>query len=430
MVRALVLCMVVACASKDGTAFVADAPGDEVQPTPASGDGVADAQSSSLHDHACGGVSWQLLDGWLIVAHAAVSQAPAGEVENCVSRYAGWVTNEADAASVSRASVYAALAATGQCDAAHDYDGTMISGALCSDVTPGVDADACAAHMASSRAFGISTLAKAIAKSRLHDPPLLAAHLATGAVACGSDRWKIAAPDGFVDHFVAAYNSVRALASAPTPCKKHIIVSVALYSGLGEPGDPGVPQANGCWTYERVSKDDTEWKICQYDGTVYHSDGGKWAYDDTNTLNNSTTESARITACRANVPVGGYIYMANRGAGWRQVTSTGVRSHFAELLLDPDRGRRSVLDVEELRRARRADGELRRAGHDRGADRDVDAAHVRRGARQGLVRRLHLPAGVGRRAAGRDGEGDQRLHGAVVTAARAARTTHAARRRS
>ena len=57
----------------------------------------------------------------------------------------------------------------------------------------------------------------------------------------------------------------------------------------------------------------------------------KWAYDDTNTYNNLTTETNRIDACKSGVPVSGYIYMANRGSGWRQVTSSHVRSHFAEL---------------------------------------------------------------------------------------------------
>ncbi len=332
MLRALAVCLVAACSAAGpggpGASAGADAPPDaEVQPSPAAGDGVADPQSASLHDHGCAGVDWQLLGGWLSVAHQVPALAAAGELDTCVARYAGWVTNEADAAHVSRASVYAALAATGQCDAAHDYDGALVSGELCASVHPDLDAEACAAQMAASRGFGIHTLAQVIAASKLKDPPLVAAYVATGSATCGgSDRWKLVAPAGFVDHYVAAYNSVHALTATPPSCKKKLVVTVALYTGMADPVD-----ANGCWTYERVAKDNSEWKICNYDGTTYHPGGTRWAYDDTNTYNDATTETNRITACRSGVPVGGYIYMANRGSGWRQVTSTGVRSHFAEL---------------------------------------------------------------------------------------------------
>lgn len=299
----------------------------EQQPTPAPGTGVADPDSASLHDHGCGGVDWQYLGGWLLVAHQPAALAPAGELDRCVARYAGWVTNEADHAGVSRASVYAALAATGQCAAAHDYNGMIVSGALCASVNPGVvDAD-CAAHMASSRGFGIATVARVIGKLAAKDAPLIAAGLSDGTIACGgTDRWKLVAPAGFVDAFVAAYNSYQALSTPPPTCKKLIVVSVALYTGMAQPAG-----SNGCWTYERVAKDNPEWKLCQYDGTVYHPSGVKWAYDDTNTYNDLATETTRISACRSGPAVGGYIYMANRGSGWRQVTSTGVRSHFAEI---------------------------------------------------------------------------------------------------
>jgi hypothetical protein len=80
-------------------------------------------------------------------------------MERCVARYAGWVTNQADAAKVSRGTLYAALAATGQCDDGAAYTGTMLSGAQCAAVNPGVAADDCAAHMVSSKSFGITTLA-------------------------------------------------------------------------------------------------------------------------------------------------------------------------------------------------------------------------------------------------------------------------------
>jgi len=302
----------------------------EQQPDPAPGDGVADPSSTTLHDHGCAGVDWALIAGWLEIAHHAPDVGTAdepAEIERCVSRYAGWATHAADDAQVSRAMIYAGLAATGQCAADHDYDGNVVSGAQCAQVHAGTAADACLAQMQSSHAFGIATLAAVLAAAG-QDPPLVAARLATGSATCGgSDHWKLVAPAGFVDHFVAAYNAYIARGQAVPNCKKRIIVTIAQYTGIGD----AAAGANGCWTYERVSKDNTEWKICQYNGTVYHPSGAKWAYDDTNTFNDLTTETNRITACRSGTPVAGYIYMANRGSGWREVTSTGVRSHFAEL---------------------------------------------------------------------------------------------------
>jgi hypothetical protein len=272
----------------------------EIQPDPAPGKGVFDPPSSTLHDHGCAGVDWQLIGGWLVTEHAAPMLGAPDEMDRCVARYAGWVTNDSDAAQVSRAMTYAALAATGKCDAA--FDATTEHGADIADL--------------------VQTLAGAG-----NDPVLAAARLATGSATCGgTDRWKITAPAGFIDHFVGAYNAYTARSAMPPNCKKHIAVTVALYTGMGDPVDP-----NGCWTFERVTKSDTEWKLCQYDGTVFHANGVKWAYDDTNTYNNLTTETNRISACSSGTPVGGYIYMANRGSGWRQVTSTHVRSHFAEL---------------------------------------------------------------------------------------------------
>ncbi len=314
-----------AMVSVDGAAPDAVA---EQPPDPAPGDGVLDPATSSLHDHGCAGADWQAQGGWVELARRAPDVATAGEMERCVQRYAGWVTNEADRANVSRASVYAALAATGQCDADHPYDGAVMTAAQCSGVNP-TDAD-CAAHLASSRGFGIATLATLLASGateHARDVPLMGAFVSAGHVKCGgTDRWKLDAAAGFVDHYVAAYNSYHQLATPLPTCAKHIVMSVALYSGMDPVVDP-----NGCWTYERVEKSNSEWKLCQYDGTVYHPDGVKWAYDDTNTLNDATTEKNRVTACASGMPIGGYIYMANRGSGWRQVTSTGVRAHFAEL---------------------------------------------------------------------------------------------------
>jgi hypothetical protein len=309
----------------------------EEQPEPNQAAGIPEPPSSSLHNRGCGGIDWQLIHGWLLLQHKEPPIAPAEDVARCVERYAGWVTWEADAAGVSRRAVYAGLAATGQCDADRDYDGQLVSGALCAAVNPELDEEACLAEMESSRGFGITTLARVLGSEEAvsrhkRDVPAMAAYLATGEAACGGDdRWKIAAPDGFVDRYVAAYNGIKALSNQPPGCRKRIVVTVALYTGMDEPGLDGVASANGCWTYERVSKTNQEWKLCNYDGTVHHASGGKWVYDDTSSAHDSTVEKNRILACQEGVAGRGYVDMANRGAGWLKVVTSGVRVHFAEI---------------------------------------------------------------------------------------------------
>lgn len=322
--------------SGDGDLVAADG-GVEQQPEPNPEAGLQEPPSTSLHDRGCGGIDWQLIHGWLLLPHKAPEVAPAEDMQRCVDRYAGWVTWEADRAGISRRAVYAGLAATGQCDADRDYDGQLVSGAQCAAVNPDLSEEDCLARMAGSRAFGITTLAQilgseaALAKHE-RDVPAMAAWLATGAVACGGDdRWKLVAPAGLVDRYVAAYNGVKALASPLPECGKRIILTVALYTGMDEPGGEGVATANGCWTYERVSKSNPEWKLCNYDGTVHHEGGIKWVYDDTSSAHDSGVEQSRINACKSGVPGRGYIDMANRGGGWRKVVTSGVRVHFAEI---------------------------------------------------------------------------------------------------
>ena len=82
-------------------------PSPEEQPAPAEGGGLSDPPTNTLHNHLCAGIDWQRIHGWLLLPHAAPELGPPGEMERCVERYAGWVTNEADAAVVSRASVEA-----------------------------------------------------------------------------------------------------------------------------------------------------------------------------------------------------------------------------------------------------------------------------------------------------------------------------------
>ena len=306
----------------------------EVQPAPVDGNGVADPPSTTLHNHACGGNDWQHIHNFVILRHAAPELAAAGLIDRCVARYAGWVTHAADDANVSRASVYAALAATGQCDDAHDYDGALVSGALCTGVHADLDAADCLAQMASSHAFGIATVAAVIAAAATKtdaDPVLIGAYLGNDSIACGgTDRWALAAPTKYLDRYVAAYNSAAALVTALPTCGKRIVVSVALYTGMGDPGLDGVTGSNGCWTYERISKTNHEWKVCGYDGSVSKPDAGKWVFDDTNIFNDTATEVTRIHDCMADTNRG-YIYMANRSGSWPTVVTTGVNIHFAEL---------------------------------------------------------------------------------------------------
>lgn len=312
-------------------------PEPETPPEPAAGAGVSDPPTNTLQNHACGGIDWQRIHGWLLHPHQAPEIGPMDEIDRCVERYAGWVTNEADKANVSRASVFAGLAAAGQCDAGSDYNGALVSGALCASVNPGLTEAECLNQMALKRSFGIATLANVLGRQEAldvhaRDIPLMGAFLGHGSVECGGDdRWKLLSPAGYIDRYVLAYNAYKALSAEPPSCKKRIVVTVALYTGLDTPGVDGVTAANGCWTYERVSKTNEEWKICNYDGTVHHANGLKWAYDDTNTDHNQATEKSRILACQKGVPGRGYIYMTNRGSGWPKVVTDGVDVHFAEI---------------------------------------------------------------------------------------------------
>lgn len=323
-------------ATTDASSSTGDLP-PEQQPPPAEGAGLSDPASNTLHNHGCGGTDWQRIHGWLLLPYAAPEIGPPAQMARCVERYAGWVTNEADAAMVSRASVYAVLAASGQCEEDTDYIGGLVTGPQCTSIHPDLSETDCLAQVAGSRAFGITTLAQALGHPdalAVHDRdlPLMAAYIGHGAVECGGDdRWQLLAPPGYIDRFVAAYNAYKALSSEPPACSKRIVVSFALYTGLDDPGAEGVTAANGCWTYERIAKTNNEWKICNYDGTVVHPGGVKWVYDDTSSNHSKATEQANILACQKDVPGRGYVYMTNRGSGWPKVVTEDVELHFAEI---------------------------------------------------------------------------------------------------
>ncbi|MEJ7733500.1 MAG: hypothetical protein WKG00_30430 [Polyangiaceae bacterium] len=306
----------------------------EEQPAPAEGSGVADPLTNSLHDHGAP-VSTGSASTAGCSSPRGPEVGPVEEMDRCVDRYAGWVTHAADGGGLAR---------VGVCGAGRDR--TVRRGrrlrrrraaaeALCGLVHPELDGAACVEQMAELRSFGIQTVADvlALAADEHHrDVPLMAALLGHGSVACGgADRWKLQAPEGFLDRYVAAYNAYKARSSSPPQCKKRIVVSVALYTGIDDPGADGVAAANGCWTYERISKPNSEWKICNYDGTVHHQDGTRWVYDDTNTAHDASTDKSRINACKQGVPGRGYVYMTNRGSGWPKRVTEGVEVHFAEI---------------------------------------------------------------------------------------------------
>lgn len=310
----------------------------EPQPEPAPGGGVWEPPTSTLHDHRCAGLDSQILNHFITIAHKAPELGSEAALLRCVQRYAGWVTNKADAAKLSRASVYAALEASDACVDGAGYAGIRLSPSFCEKLRPELAADACATKLATDPEFGIDLAIDALKSStalKAHgrDPVRMGAWLANGSVACGgTDRWKLVAPVAWLDRYTQAYNAVRVLAEGPPKaCSKRLVVSFALYSALGTPGADGVPSANGCWTYERISKENSEWKLCNYDGTTHHPSGSKWTYDDTSSNHSATVEQERIKACRSGVPGRGYIYMTNRGNGWVTGSTSKVHVHFAEL---------------------------------------------------------------------------------------------------
>ena len=310
-------------------------------PDPAPGGGVWEPATSTLHDYRCAGLDWQIMNHWIVIAHKAPEVGDNASLGRCIDRYAGWVSNDSDAAKVSRASIYAALEASGACDEGKDYAGIALSPALCAKIHPELNPEACASKLESDAGFGVALVAAALSNASYKaahksDPVLMGALLGHGSVACGgADRWKLQAPEGWLDRYTKAYNAARETQEgAPAACGKRLIASFALYTGLGNPGANGVAKSNACWTYERVSKENPEWKLCNYDGTVHHASGSKWAYDDTNSSHNASTEASRISACRSGVPGRGYIYMTNRGSGWKWGASGQVRVHFAEIYSD------------------------------------------------------------------------------------------------
>ena len=127
------------------------------------------------------------------------------------------------------------------------------------------------------------------------------------------------------------------VSTPPPACRTHVTLTVALYTGTQNPGEDGVPDSNGCWSYERVAKFSAAWRVCISSDEVSHPEGARWVFDDTNPRNDRATEQADITRCANGVAGSGYVYMAARdGLGWRRTGVGHVAAYFAELYSSQD----------------------------------------------------------------------------------------------
>jgi hypothetical protein len=115
-------------------------------------------------------------------------------------------------------------------------------------------------------------------------------------------------------------------AKPKTRCKKRINVTYAVYTYItAKLGD------NGCWLPENTVADDNV-RECHSDGSIEHSSGRRWFYDDTNPENPLTTEVERVDECSGNRA--GYEYMAFRDDRWRLIKRPHAYAYFAELYTD------------------------------------------------------------------------------------------------
>ncbi|MBM4377678.1 MAG: hypothetical protein FJ095_21605 [Deltaproteobacteria bacterium] len=171
------------------------------QPEPAPGGGVWEPPTTTLDDYRCAGLDWQILNHFIVIAHRAPELGDPASIKRCEQRFAGWVTTAADAGNDSRASVYAALEASGACDESPTYPGLVLAPSLCTKPRPDLGADVCAEKLASEPAFGILLTADVLAnatmrKAHLRGPVRMGALLGHASVACGGDdRWKLLAPE-------------------------------------------------------------------------------------------------------------------------------------------------------------------------------------------------------------------------------------------
>jgi hypothetical protein len=109
-------------------------------------------------------------------------------------------------------------------------------------------------------------------------------------------------------------------------CKKRINVTYAVYTFI-----TAKIGSNGCWLPENTVADDNV-RECHSDGSIEHSAGRRWFYDDTNPENPLATERARVDECSGKRA--GYEYMAFRNDEWRLIKRPHAYAYFAELYTD------------------------------------------------------------------------------------------------
>ena len=163
----------------------------------------------------CSGTSWAITGQRVVLSRGRIDGSTS-EVARCVSRYGAWVRRYADLNYVSRAAVYGALVARGDCNEDGVWTRPLVSATQCAALNRGMTAAACAARMASAPDFAIDTYTRYIGTRTMRlrhrfDPPRLAAMLSTGgAIRCSrANHWHMLSTANFIDRFVAAYNAYR-----------------------------------------------------------------------------------------------------------------------------------------------------------------------------------------------------------------------------
>ena len=166
-----------------------------------------------------GGQEWRT-EGQRVVLRSGTLDGSRTEATRCMQRYGTSIRRFADAHSISRATVIAALAAR------HDCEGVtavpfipLVRPGICAALTRAggarLDPGACRDRMQRQPDFAIETLVRYLAQPSVrrqhrNDPPLIAAVLASGAVrASNRGAWHMRAPAVSIDRFVAAYNAYR-----------------------------------------------------------------------------------------------------------------------------------------------------------------------------------------------------------------------------
>lgn len=166
-----------------------------------------------------GGREWQVQSQRVVLRNASIDGSRSAAMR-CVQRYGEWIERYADVNYISRASVVAALAMRGDCEAAEARPfHPLIRPGDCAQIARhdqlGLDSGQCRSRMQQQPDFAIQMavryLATHSARRRHHnDPPKIAALLSAGALHSSSrDEWHMRAGPHAIDTFVAAYNAYR-----------------------------------------------------------------------------------------------------------------------------------------------------------------------------------------------------------------------------